>query len=390
MNRIEIRGVIVPSNWDMSWTKDYIEKGIIAPESAIRRGIDGAAKDKPLEMYINSPGGSVFAAYEVINAISAWRAETKQPVNITIGAMAASAASAIAVLSGARLMVHRNSKLMFHGAWTETVGGSEAHQDTATLLDQINADVKTQLVSKFNIAPETVDGWFSEGRQGWLTAQDAVALGMADNVVDADDEDIEYPEDMANIGEHGIAIAALFDSTKEPKQEDEQENNDGDKPDDESAEAGGGTSEEPAPADEQKADEPEQAEKLYPESEIDRRTALQLTDKTAEISAQLVKAHELLETEKKLVSKYQGDLDREKAAHAKTKEQFESQIAATQDALKRANDRNLKLTIGSLSFSPSIESWGEALRACGGDYVTARKQYPDAYESFMQNQNQRK
>ena len=98
----------------------------------------------------------------------------------------------------------------------------------------------------------------------------------------------------------------------------------------------------------------------------------------------------MIEAEKKLVSKHQGDLDREKAAHAKTKEQFESQLATTQAALKQANDRNLKLTLGSLSFSPAIESWSEALAACGGDYVAARKQYPDAYESFMQTQNKRK
>jgi ATP-dependent protease ClpP protease subunit len=389
MNRIEIRGVIVPSNWDSSWTKDYIEKGIIAPESAIRRGIAGAAKDKPLEMYINSPGGSVFAAYEVINAISSWRAETKQAVNITIGAMAASAASAIAILSGARLMVHRNSKLMFHGAWTETVGGSEAHQDTAVLLDQINADVKTQLVSKFNIAPETVDQWFAEGRQGWITAQDAIAFGMADNVVDADDADIEYPSDMANIGEHGIAVAALVQSVEQPKAE-EQEKNDGDQSSGESAETDSGKTDEPAATDEQKADESKPDTEALIEAEVARRVDLALTDKVAEIGAQLVRAHEMIEAEKKLVSKHQGDLDREKAAHAKTKEQFESQLATTQAALKQANDRNLKLTLGSLSFSPSIESWSEALAACGGDYVAARKQYPDAYESFMQTQNKRK
>jgi ClpP class serine protease len=85
--------VIVPSNYDVEWAKDYITRGIIAPESYIRRAIDNYDKSKPMEVYINSPGGSVFSAYEIINALSAWQAETKQPINITVGAMAASAAA---------------------------------------------------------------------------------------------------------------------------------------------------------------------------------------------------------------------------------------------------------------------------------------------------------
>ena len=33
MNRIELRGVIVPSTYDNDWTETYIQKGIIIPES---------------------------------------------------------------------------------------------------------------------------------------------------------------------------------------------------------------------------------------------------------------------------------------------------------------------------------------------------------------------
>jgi hypothetical protein len=37
MNRIELRGVIVPSMYDTEWAADYITKGMITPESTIRR-----------------------------------------------------------------------------------------------------------------------------------------------------------------------------------------------------------------------------------------------------------------------------------------------------------------------------------------------------------------
>ena len=36
MSKIEIRGIIVPSDFDIGSLADYIEKGIITPESKVR------------------------------------------------------------------------------------------------------------------------------------------------------------------------------------------------------------------------------------------------------------------------------------------------------------------------------------------------------------------
>jgi ATP-dependent protease ClpP protease subunit len=382
--RIEIRGVIVPSNWDTSWAKEYIEKGIIAPESAVRRAIAGAPVDGPLQVYINSPGGSVFSAYEIINTLAAWRANNGQPVEITIGAMAASAASAIAILSGAKLNVHRNSKLMFHGAWSETVGGAEAHGDTATLLEQINTDIKTALVSRYGVPAETVDEWFAEGRQGWLTAQDAIKYKMAESIVDADDEEIDYPEtDISQIQDHGLAIAAML-----PKMEDTPD--DGGKPD-VSADAGTGNAEpdakpddEPQPA----AQEPAPARDV--DAEVAQRVEIEIGARLAEHVAVVEDLKAKLTSTEKARAHEQGLKDKANADGAKAKQDFECRLAEMTEALKQANARVAKLTLGSLSFSPAIETWAEAMAACGGDYAKARKQYPDAYATFMQQTNKRK
>lgn len=405
MSKINIRGVIVPSNYDLEWTKQYIDRGIITPESYVRRQIEQANPDEPLTVYINSPGGSVFAAYEIINDIVAYRMTAKHPVSIVIGAMAASAASAIAILSNATIKVHRNSKMMFHGAWTETVGGSEAHKDTADLLDKINADIKTALVSKFNIEPEKVDGWFSEGRAGWITAEDALMYGMASGVVDADDEEIDITEsDVSNIGEHGLAIAAFArpvdlvkadnEKTEEAKTDDGGESGESDD------EGGGDQGGESDPADEpaegqteqntedQQADEPVEA--MYPESEVELRVQLRLADLTAQLAEKAKEYHDLAESKEQARRKAQGEYDKAIADHAKQIKQFEERLAKMQGALEQANARNRKLTLGSLSFSPAIESWSEALAACGGDYVKARTQYPDVYRSYMNNQPRRK
>jgi len=427
MNRIEIRGVIVPSGYDNEWMKPYIERGIVTPESYVRRKIDEASKKQPLNLYINSPGGSVFSAYEIINTLMRWKSENKKPVNITIGAMAASAASAIAVLSKANLSVHRNSKIMFHGAWTETVGGKEAHADVADLLDKINADIKAELVSRFGMSPELVDSWFAEGRQGWMTAQDAVSYGMASEVVDADDEEVEpVDDDLHNLEEQGLAIAAMFgpsetvaaveepvavaevvepealadESEDEGEQgeqveqtDEEQEAQDEDSEPDEDVpasddNAGGDDADADSGVEEGQGDageEPVGATQENPASEVERLAALRIGDTLAEHAARFDEMQKRCQAAELLARKHQGERDAEVAAHAKTKSIYEGKLAEAKEALDKANARLCKLTLGSLTYSPAIESWEEAMRACNGDYAEARKKYPDAWRSFMSN-----
>ena len=211
MNRINLRGVIVPSEYDAAWAQGYIDKGIIMPESTFRKMLAGAGKSEPLTVYVNSPGGSVFSAGEMVNAVREWKAETKQPVNVILGALTASAASAFAIMVADKISAHANAKMMFHGAWTMSIGGKELHADTAELLGKINGDIKARLVSKYGMSPELVSQWFAEGREGWLSAQDLVDAKLAEEIIADPSDAIEFPTDaLGEIEQRGIGIAALL------------------------------------------------------------------------------------------------------------------------------------------------------------------------------------
>jgi len=210
MNRIEIRGVIVPSDYDYEW---YTERGIITPESSFRRALAKADTGTPLEIYVNSPGGSVFAANEMINAVREWKAEHNQTVTVIVGAWAASAAAAFVIMAGDDVRPHQNAKMMFHGAWTISIGGKKLHEDTAGLLEKINADIKTRLVSRYDLSPETVSEWFAEGREGWLTAEEMVQAGIASEIITDNAEPIEFSNaTIKDIEQRGLGIAALLDA----------------------------------------------------------------------------------------------------------------------------------------------------------------------------------
>lgn len=181
---IEIRGVIVGADYDMDYMFRYIHRGLITPESYFRRELAKAPTGEPLDVYINSPGGSVFAGYEMINALRSWQEGTGQSVNVTLGGMAASMAAYMAAYFGP-VRAHANTKIMYHGASAGVWGGSSAMRDEAKLLDDINAELQTMLVTRYALDSDRVAEWFAEGRQGWLTAREAQTAGLVYEIIDA-------------------------------------------------------------------------------------------------------------------------------------------------------------------------------------------------------------
>jgi ATP-dependent Clp protease, protease subunit len=210
MKRIEIRGVIVPSAYDCAWLADYIAKGLFTPESRIRAAL--AESNDDVELYINSQGGSVFAGNEMINALKQFKATGKK-LEITVGAMAASMAANIVAMAGAdRVRAFANSKFMFHGAYGLTEGGKGAHEDSAAMLASINNDVIAKLLTLPGAKKPEIKGWFEEGRMGWLSAKQALDLGLISEIADAQDAPIAAMDKEAAakmLETSGLDVAAL-------------------------------------------------------------------------------------------------------------------------------------------------------------------------------------
>jgi len=210
MKRIEIRGVIVSGNYDGDWADQYIQRGIFTPESRVRKAF--AEADDDVELYINSQGGSIFAGNEIVNVIQAFRA-TGRKVEITVGALAASMAAIIVSNADASdVKVHQNSRIMFHGALMLTEGGAGAHEDSASLLASINQQVIDKLTGKNPDMADEIKGWFEEGRAGWLSAQQAVDMGIAGSIIGEDADaapKVSKEAAQAMLDNGGIDIAAF-------------------------------------------------------------------------------------------------------------------------------------------------------------------------------------
>lgn len=127
MKKIQINNYISDS--------DFWELGLITPRSVKEQLESGADDDVLVE--INSGGGLVFCAYEIVNSLRQYEADGRGSVTTRITGMAASAAATI-FLAAKRREVYELSYFMQHRAKTAIWGDQDDLGSEAELLRQID------------------------------------------------------------------------------------------------------------------------------------------------------------------------------------------------------------------------------------------------------------
>lgn len=92
---------------------------------------DASAGATKILVSLNSPGGNVFDAFAIYNALM----RSKLPVVTRVDGVAASAASLIFMAGGERVMPE-NAMLMIHNAWIITGGTADELRTTAEMMDK--------------------------------------------------------------------------------------------------------------------------------------------------------------------------------------------------------------------------------------------------------------
>lgn len=133
------------------------------------------AAGKKVCLSINSPGGSVFDALAIYNALRASGSE----VEVKILGVAASAASLIA-MAGDKIIMPENTFMMIHNPWAVAAGNAEELRDFADTLDTIGSSLVKTYVARTGMSEQDVKDLLAA--ETWLTAQDAVDKGFADEI----------------------------------------------------------------------------------------------------------------------------------------------------------------------------------------------------------------
>ena len=142
-----------------------------------------------IDIYVNSQGGSVFAGFEIVNALNAAVAQGRA-VTFYVSALAASIASYITSgVKGAKVVMSNNAKLMFHAPWVCTCGSKDQLKDAADLLGKMEDDIVSAVEARGAKAePE----WFAAGRMKWFSAKEAVKNKLADEIGNPPSDLISY------------------------------------------------------------------------------------------------------------------------------------------------------------------------------------------------------
>lgn len=139
--------------------------------------LKGIPASRPLTLSLHSPGGEVFDGLAIYHALKA-----RGNVNVRIEGLAASMASVIA-MAGTRIEMPRNAYLMIHNPSGFAMGDAADMRQLADLLDKLKGSLIAAYRERTKKSDEDLTAMMDA--ETWLTGEEAVTQGFADEVTDA-------------------------------------------------------------------------------------------------------------------------------------------------------------------------------------------------------------
>jgi len=145
---------------------------------AFMDAVASLGKPDALDIYINSPGGSVFDGLAIFNILDRFRGEKI----VHIDGIAASIASVIA-MAGDEIRIAENAMMMIHDPWGMSVGTSADMRKYADALDKTRDSIRGTYVARTKRDAAEVGAMMAA--ETWMTAAETVAAGFATQAVEA-------------------------------------------------------------------------------------------------------------------------------------------------------------------------------------------------------------
>ncbi len=140
-----------------------------------KEDLDALGDISELKIYINSGGGDVFAG-QAIHSMLKRHSATK---TVYIDGLAASIASVIA-MAGDKIIMPKNAMMMIHKCWTLAIGNADDMRKMADDMDKIDESIIATYVEKTGLETDDIIELMTD--ETWMTAQDALDYGFADEI----------------------------------------------------------------------------------------------------------------------------------------------------------------------------------------------------------------
>ena len=177
----------------------------------------------PITVWINSPGGDVWAAAQIYNMLLSYGGK----VTVKIDGLAASAASVIA-MAGDEVLVSPVSMLMIHNPSTMAMGDKDDLAQAISMLDSVKDSILNAYVKKTGLSKNKLSKLMDD--ETWMDANKAVELHFADRVMER--PDLYHEDEQAKkVPDEGDPDEKEPEESKEQEDQPAQESEDPEKKD---------------------------------------------------------------------------------------------------------------------------------------------------------------
>ena len=179
------------------------EEGWFTPEGAVvAKGFrQRLAQYRNVTVRINSPGGDVMAGAEIYSALKEHSLNGHGRVRVEITALAASAASVIA-MAGDEIAMYPTSYMMIHNPWSIAIGDAKEMRKTARTLDVISEGLINAYQQRTGKSRDELKRMLEN--ETWMSAGTAVEQGFADEVIGAGAGDAPIAACLMSSRAHGV------------------------------------------------------------------------------------------------------------------------------------------------------------------------------------------
>ncbi|MBR0131075.1 MAG: Clp protease ClpP [Firmicutes bacterium] len=172
---------------------------------------DLEAEEGDVTVWINSPGGNVFAAAEIYTMLK----EYAGVVTVRIASIAASAASVIA-MAGDKIQMSPTALLMIHDPSTIAMGNTKDMEKAIETLNEVKEAIVNAYTAKTGLRHNKVAELMES--ETWMNAKKALDLGFCDEILyeakkqedkedpGPEDEELELTAQLYSSRQMGMAI----------------------------------------------------------------------------------------------------------------------------------------------------------------------------------------
>jgi ATP-dependent Clp protease, protease subunit len=160
--------------------------------------------DGPINVRLNSPGGSVDEAVAAVENLRRHNGE----VTVSVDALAASAATLLLV-SGFKTTAAPRAMVMIHEPHTIAIGDAASMRKTADILEKYRDSLVDSYAEKMDASRDEILAMVAD--ETWFTAKEALAIGLVDSISEVADA----PKAMASPSMFKHAPQELFGGAKQ-------------------------------------------------------------------------------------------------------------------------------------------------------------------------------